>query len=75
MRRRWPPAWPPAPMWPAMPALAGKTPRQAIASAAGLERVKGLLRSYEQGEAEMARQDGRRAISFQFLWDALRIER
>lgn len=44
-----------------MPALAGKTPRQAIASAAGLERVKGLLRSYEQGEAEMARQDGRGA--------------
>ena len=58
-----------------MPALAGKTPRQAIGHAAGLERVKGLLRSYEHGETEMARQDGRRVISFQFLWDALGIER
>ena len=58
-----------------MPALAGKTPRQAIGQAAGLERVKGLLRSYEQGETAMARKDGRRVISFQFLWDALGIER
>ena len=58
-----------------MPALAGKTPRQAIGQAAGLERVKGLLRSYEDGETEMARQDGRRVISFQFLWDSLGIER
>jgi hypothetical protein len=58
-----------------MPALAGKTPRQAIGTAAGLERVKGLLRSYEHGETAMARQDDRRAISFQFLWDALEIER
>jgi len=58
-----------------MPALAGKTPRQAIGQAAGLERVKGLLRSYEHGETEMARRDGRRVISFQFLWDALGIER
>ena len=58
-----------------VPALAGKTPRQAIGHAAGLERVKGLLRSYEQGEIEMARQDGRRVISFQFLWAALGIER
>jgi hypothetical protein len=54
-----------------IPALEGKTPRQATASAAGLERVKGLLRSYQDGEAEQAVQQGRREISYQFLWDAL----
>jgi hypothetical protein len=58
-----------------MPALAGNTPRQAIGSAAGLERVKGLLRSYESGEADMAARDSRRAVSFQFLWDDLGIAR
>ena len=58
-----------------IPALAGKTPRQAIGSAAGLERVKGLLRSYESGEADMAARDARRAVSFQFLWDDLGIAR
>ncbi len=40
-----------------------------------LERVKGLLRSYEAGEADMARAQARREISYQFLWDALQIER
>jgi hypothetical protein len=58
-----------------IPALDGKTPRQAIRTAAGLERVKGLLRSYEAGEAEMAARENRRQISYQFLWDALGIER
>ena len=54
-----------------IPALNNKTPRQAIQNAAGLERVKGLLRSYEDGEARQAAQQGRRQISYQFLWDAL----
>jgi hypothetical protein len=36
--------------------------------------VKGLLRSYEEGEAQSAAQAGRSAISFRFLWDALGIE-
>jgi hypothetical protein len=58
-----------------IPALGGNTPRQAIQSPGGLERVKGLLRSYEDGETEMARTQGRRPISFQFLWDALGIDR
>jgi hypothetical protein len=58
-----------------IPALGGKTPRQAIESLNGLERVKGLLRSYEDGEAEMARSQGRRSISYQFLWDGLGISR
>ena len=48
-----------------------RTPRQAIQSVSGLERVKSLLRSYEDGEA----QQGRREISYQFLWDALGLRR
>ena len=58
-----------------IPALNGQTPRQAIASAAGLERVKGLLRSYEDGEAQQAAQQGRPEISYQFLWDDLGLSR
>ena len=58
-----------------IPALEGRTPRQAIQNASGLERVKGLLRSYEEGEAQQATQQGRRQISYQFLWDALGLRR
>ena len=58
-----------------IPVLDGRTPRQAIAYAAGLERVKGLLRSYEDGEAEQAAAQGRSPISYQFLWDALGLAR
>ncbi len=58
-----------------IPALNGQTPRQAIATAAGLERVKGLLRSYEDGEARMAAEQGRAEISYQFLWDDLGLTR
>lgn len=58
-----------------IPALDGRTPRQAIATAAGIERVKGLLRSYEDGEARSALQQGRSEFSYQFLWDALGLTR
>ncbi len=58
-----------------IPALQGLTPRQAMQGVTGLERVKGLLRSYEDGEAQQAAQQGRRAISYQFLWDALGLRR
>jgi len=58
-----------------IPLLGNQTPRQAIATPAGLERVKGLLREYEAGEAASAHRDGRREVSFQFLWDALAILR
>jgi hypothetical protein len=57
-----------------IPALGGQTPRQAIATAAGLERVKGLLRSYEEGENRQSTAQGRPAFSYLFLWDALGIE-
>jgi hypothetical protein len=58
-----------------IPALNGQTPRQAIGSATGLERVKGLLRSFEDGEARMAAQQGRAEVSYQFLWDELGLQR
>ena len=37
--------------------------------------TQGLLRSYADGEVDMAARDGRRPISYQFLWDALGIAR
>jgi hypothetical protein len=58
-----------------IPALGNQTPRQAIRTPAGLERVKGLIRSYEDVEERQAAEQGRREISYQFLWDALGIER
>lgn len=63
--------WPDEPI----PALEGRTPRQAIQNVPGMERVKGLLRSYEDGEVLQAAQQGRREISYQFLWDALGLKR
>jgi hypothetical protein len=58
-----------------IPALGDKTPRQAIVTPAGLERVKGLLRSYEDSEQRMAAEQGRREISYAFLWDAIALKR
>jgi SEC-C motif/Protein of unknown function (DUF2384) len=58
-----------------IPALDGRTPREAIATTAGLERVKGLLRSYEDGEARSSAEQGRSVFSYQFLWDALGLTR
>ena len=58
-----------------LPALGDRTPRAAMATSGGLERVKGLLRSYDQSEQELARDQGRNPVSFQFLWDALGISR
>ena len=59
----------------AIPALGGRTPRQAITTPAGLERVKGLLREYEDGEQQQSDAQGRPTVSYQFLWDALGISR
>lgn len=58
-----------------IPALGGLTPRQAIQTPAGLERVKGLLREYEDGERRQSAAQGRPAVSYQFLWEALGIAR
>ena len=56
-----------------IPALGGKSPREAIKTAAGLERVKGLLRTYEADEKQQAAQQGRHEVSYAFLWDAIGI--
>jgi Protein of unknown function (DUF2384) len=58
-----------------IPALGGRTPRTAMATPAGLERVKGLLREYEDGERRQSAAQGRPPFSYQFLWDALGISR
>jgi len=58
-----------------IPVLGGLTPRQAMATPAGLERVKGLLREYEDGERQQSAAQGRPAVSYQFLWDALGLSR
>ena len=57
-----------------IPLLDGKTPKQAMKTISGLERVKGLIRSYEFLEKQQALDDVRREISYAFLWDALRIK-
>jgi hypothetical protein len=58
-----------------IPALDNQTPRQAMNTAAGLERVKGLIRSYEAGEEMQAEQQEREPISYDFLWESLGLER
>jgi hypothetical protein len=37
--------------------------------------MRGLLRSYEANEAEMAREQGRRAVDFAFPWEAVGLTR
>ena len=58
-----------------IPLLDNKSPRQASQTRAGLERVKGLLLTYEADERRQATEQGRPEISFAFLWDALGLER
>lgn len=58
-----------------IPALNHQTPREAIKTSAGLERVKGLLRSYEAGEAQQAAEQKRSPVSYDFLWQALGLVR
>jgi SEC-C motif len=58
-----------------IPIFKNRTPRQEMQTVAGLERVKGLLRSYQEGEMEQADEQGRKPVSYQFLWDALRLDR
>jgi hypothetical protein len=54
-----------------IPALNGKSPKQAMKTPAGSERVKGLIRSYEANEREQAAQQNRAPASFNFLWQAI----
>lgn len=57
------------------PILQNQTPRQAMATPAGLERAKGLIRSYEASEGLQAEQQEREPVSYAFLWEALGLTR
>jgi hypothetical protein len=63
--------------WPdeAIPMLDDKTPRQALTTKKGREQVVELLKLYENSEARSADHDGRQAVSFRFLWEALGLDR
>lgn len=54
-----------------LPALDERSPREAIVTPAGLERVKGLLRTYQRDENRQADLQQREPVSFLFLWEAL----
>lgn len=56
-----------------IPALGNRTPREAILTRDGLERVKVLLRAYAANEADRAAGEAREPVSYRFLWDALGI--
>jgi len=58
-----------------IPALDGRTPREAVRTPEGRAAVIGLLKLYEQGEARSARKEGREPASLQFLWDAVWLDR
>jgi hypothetical protein len=56
-----------------LPALDGKTQREAIQTPDGLEQVKFLLHTYEHGESRQAKAQQRPAVSYDFLWQELGI--
>lgn len=56
-----------------LPALDGRTPREAIQDPDGLAQVKFLLHTYEHGEAQQAKAQQRAPVSYDFLWRALGI--
>jgi SEC-C motif/Antitoxin Xre/MbcA/ParS C-terminal toxin-binding domain len=56
-----------------LPALDGRTPREAIQTSEGLEQVKFLLHTYEHGEIRQAKTQQRPAVSYEFLWRELGI--
>ncbi|HVT19327.1 MAG TPA: hypothetical protein VHQ90_24500 [Thermoanaerobaculia bacterium] len=54
-----------------VPALGNRTPRQAVRTAAGREKVVNLLKDYERHDRRRARQEGHEPASWRFLWDKL----
>ena len=54
-----------------LPELGNKTPRQAIQTPAGLERVKGVIRNHEAKEKILAKEHQRHVVSFAFMWQSL----
>ena len=58
-----------------IPALGGETPRKAVESAEGREKVIELLEMYEDDERKKAQKEDREPVSFRFLWDAVGLDR
>jgi SEC-C motif-containing protein len=54
-------------------ALGNRTPREAIKTPEGLERVKYLLHTYERSEARQSKDQRRLPASYDFLWRELGI--
>lgn len=57
-----------------IPALDGKTPKQAVQSTVGKEKVRELLKSFENSE-EHNKRDGRPFYDLSWMWDELGIDR
>jgi len=57
-----------------IPALGDMTPRQAVRTPEGRERVARLLKDYEVGEARRARGENRGPTDFGFLWASVGLE-
>jgi hypothetical protein len=56
-----------------LPILNDQTPREAIKTPEGLEQVKFLLHTYENGEAQQAKDQQRTPVSYDFLWQSVGI--
>jgi hypothetical protein len=54
--------------------LENRTPREAIKTPEGLERVKYLLHTYEQSESRQSKEQRRMPVSYDFLWNELGIK-
>lgn len=58
-----------------IPALGGKSPRQALRSKLGRERLVELLLSYDHQERGQARAERRPPVDYEFLWRSVGLER
>jgi hypothetical protein len=54
-----------------LPALKGKTPREAVKTDEGRRAVTEILKSIEQSEARLASSDNRQPFDISFLWERL----
>ena len=57
-----------------VPALDGKTPKQAVRSKAGREKTARWLKYLENQTARRARALGQPGYDFTWVWDALKIQ-
>jgi hypothetical protein len=58
-----------------LPLFNNVSPRAMLATREGRERVRFLLRTYELSEQQMAAEQDRPAVSYEFLWDRLGLAR